>query len=145
MKMKALCGPQSNMTVVLIQKRKFRHRSLHIHRGKTLCRYREMTTVYKPRRKTSEETNPADALILDFQRTSTNGEERNLRHPQQPNMPFSEANRQEMKNIFLAATFSSVQFSSILKVMGIPDHLTCLLRNLYEGQEATIRSEHGTG
>ena len=33
----------------------------------------------------------------------------------------------------------------ILKVMGIPDHLTCLLRNLYEGQEATIRSEHGTG
>ena len=28
--------------------------------------------------------------------------------------------------------------------MGIPDHLTCLLRNLYAGQEATIRSEHGT-
>ena len=31
-----------------------------------------------------------------------------------------------------------------LKEMGIPDHLTCLLRNLYEGQEATIRTEHGT-
>ena len=28
--------------------------------------------------------------------------------------------------------------------MGIPDHLTCLLRNLYEGQEATIRTVHGT-
>ena len=28
--------------------------------------------------------------------------------------------------------------------MGIPDHLTCLLRNLYAGQEATIRTEHGT-
>ena len=28
--------------------------------------------------------------------------------------------------------------------MGIPDHLTCLLRNLYEGQEATVRTEHGT-
>ena len=28
--------------------------------------------------------------------------------------------------------------------MGIPDHLTCLLRNLYEGQEATVRSGHGT-
>ena len=28
--------------------------------------------------------------------------------------------------------------------MGIPDHLTCLLGNLYAGQEATIRSEHGT-
>ena len=32
----------------------------------------------------------------------------------------------------------------ILKVMGIPDHLTCLLRNLYAGQEATDRTEHGT-
>ena len=37
----------------------------------------------------------------------------------------------------------------ILKEMGIPDHLTCLLRNLYAGQEATVRSEqqqleHGT-
>ena len=31
-----------------------------------------------------------------------------------------------------------------LKEMGIPDHLTCLLRNLYEGQEATIRTGHGT-
>ena len=28
--------------------------------------------------------------------------------------------------------------------MGIPDHLTCLLRNLYGGQEATVRSGHGT-
>ena len=28
--------------------------------------------------------------------------------------------------------------------MGIPDHLTCLLRNLYAGQEATVRAEHGT-
>ena len=27
--------------------------------------------------------------------------------------------------------------------MGIPDHLTCLLRNLYAGQEATVRTEHG--
>ena len=32
----------------------------------------------------------------------------------------------------------------ILKEMGIPDHLTCLLRNLYTGQEATVRTEHGT-
>ena len=30
----------------------------------------------------------------------------------------------------------------ILKEMGIPDNLTCLLRNLYEGQEATVRSRH---
>ena len=32
----------------------------------------------------------------------------------------------------------------ILKDMGIPDHLTCLLRNLYAGQEATVRTRHGT-
>ena len=32
----------------------------------------------------------------------------------------------------------------ILKQMGIPDHLTCLLRNLYVGQEATVRTGHGT-
>ena len=32
----------------------------------------------------------------------------------------------------------------ILKEMGIPDHLTCLLRNLYAGQEATVRMGHGT-
>ena len=32
----------------------------------------------------------------------------------------------------------------ILKEMGIPDHLTCLLRNLYTGQEATVRSGHET-
>ena len=32
----------------------------------------------------------------------------------------------------------------VLKDMGIPDHLTCLLRNLYAGQEATVRTTHGT-
>ena len=32
----------------------------------------------------------------------------------------------------------------ILKEMGIPEHLTCLLRNLYAGQEATVRTGHGT-
>ena len=32
----------------------------------------------------------------------------------------------------------------ILKEMGIPDHLTCLLGNLYAGQEATVRTGHGT-
>ena len=32
----------------------------------------------------------------------------------------------------------------ILKEMGIPDHLNCLLRNLYAGQEATLRNGHGT-
>ena len=32
----------------------------------------------------------------------------------------------------------------IMKEMGIPDHVTCLLRNLYAGQEATVRTGHGT-
>ena len=32
----------------------------------------------------------------------------------------------------------------ILKEMGVPDHLTCLLRNLYAGQEAAVRTLHGT-
>ena len=32
----------------------------------------------------------------------------------------------------------------ILKKMAVPDHLTCLLRNLYAGQEATVRTGHGT-
>ena len=38
----------------------------------------------------------------------------------------------------------TVWISQILKEMGIPDHLTCLLRNLYAGQEATVRTGHGT-
>ena len=33
---------------------------------------------------------------------------------------------------------------NILKEMGIPDHLTCLLRNLYAGQEAKVKTRHGT-
>ena len=36
------------------------------------------------------------------------------------------------------------QLWKILKEMGIPDHLTCLLRNLYASQEATVRTRHGT-
>ena len=36
------------------------------------------------------------------------------------------------------------KLGKILKDMGIPDHLTCRLRNLYSGQEATVRSGHGT-
>ena len=36
------------------------------------------------------------------------------------------------------------KLGKILKEMGIPDHLTCLLRNLYAGQEATVRTGHET-
>ena len=47
-------------------------------------------------------------------------------------------------------TPTSVSLTKALSVwitiqeMGIPDHLTCLLRNLYAGQEATVRTGHGT-
>ena len=46
-----------------------------------------------------------------------------------------------------AKAFDSVDHKKlwkILKEMGIPDHLICLLRNLYAGQEATVRTGHGT-
>jgi len=46
-----------------------------------------------------------------------------------------------------AKAFDCVDYNKlwkILKEMGIPDHLTCLLRNLYSGQEATVRTGHGT-
>ena len=56
------------------------------------------------------------------------------------------------KNIYFcfidyAKAFDSVDHNNlwkILKEMGRPDHLTCLLRNLYAGQEATVRTGHGT-
>ena len=44
-------------------------------------------------------------------------------------------------------TFDCVDHNKLWKIlneMGIPDHLTCLLRNLYTGQEATVRTGHGT-
>ena len=46
-----------------------------------------------------------------------------------------------------AKTFDCVDHNKlwkILKEMGIPDHITCLLRNLYVGKEATVRTGHGT-
>ena len=60
--------------------------------------------------------------------------------------------REFQKNIYFcfidyAKTFDCVDQNKlwkILKVMGIPDQLTCLLRNLYAGQEATVRTGHGT-
>ena len=60
--------------------------------------------------------------------------------------------REFQKNIYFcfidyAKAFDCVDHNKMLKIlkeMGIPDHLTCLLRNLYAGQEATVRTEHGT-
>ena len=60
--------------------------------------------------------------------------------------------REFQKNIYFcfidyAKTFDCLDHNklwNILKEMGIPDHLTCLLRNLYAGQEATVRTGHET-
>ena len=60
--------------------------------------------------------------------------------------------REFQRNIFVCFTDYAKGFDyvdhdklwKILKKMGIPDHLTCLLRNLYEGQEATVQTGHGT-
>jgi len=60
--------------------------------------------------------------------------------------------REFQKNIYFcfidfAKAFNCVDHNKlwkILKEMGIPDHLTCLLRNLYAGEEATVRTGHGT-
>ena len=60
--------------------------------------------------------------------------------------------REFQKNIYFcfidyAKAFDCVDCNKlwkILKEMGIPDHLTCLLRNIYAGQESTVRTGHGT-
>ena len=60
--------------------------------------------------------------------------------------------RELRKNIYFCFTDSAKTFDCVdhkklwksLKEMGIPDYLTCLLRNLYAGQEATVRTGHGT-
>ena len=60
--------------------------------------------------------------------------------------------REFQKNIYFcfidyAKTFDCVDHNKLLKILqdiGIPNHLTCLLRNLYADQEATVRTGHGT-
>ena len=53
-----------------------------------------------------------------------------------------ESSRKTSTSAFL--TVCTTTNWKILKEMGIPDHLTCLLRDLYVGQEATVRTGHGT-
>ena len=68
-----------------------------------------------------------------------------------PTTAGSSKKREFQKNIYFcfndyAKAFDCVDHNKlweILQEMGIPDHLTCLLRNLYAGQEATVRTGHG--
>ena len=65
---------------------------------------------------------------------------------------ITEKAREFQKNIYFcfidyAKAIDCVDNNKLLKIlkeMGIPDHLTCLLRNLYAGQEATVKTGHGT-
>ena len=65
---------------------------------------------------------------------------------------ITEKAREFQKNIYFcfidyAKVFDCVDHNKLWKIlheMGISDHLTCLLRNLYTGQEATVRTKHGT-
>ena len=69
-----------------------------------------------------------------------------------PTSAFSSKNQEFQENIYIcfidyAKAFDCVEHNKlwkILKEMGIPDHVTCLLRNLYAGQEATVRTGDGT-
>ena len=60
-----------------------------------------------------------------------------------------ESSRKISTSAFLAmpkplTVWITTNFGKFLKEIGITDHLTCLLRNLYAGQEATVRTGHGT-
>ena len=67
-----------------------------------------------------------------------------------PDKKEREKSREFQKNLFCFIEFTkafdymdNIKLWKILKEMGIPDHLTCLLRNLYAGQEAPVRTRHG--
>ena len=60
-----------------------------------------------------------------------------------------ESSRKKIYFCFIdyAKAFDCVDHNKLWKILqevGKPDHLTCLLRNLYAGQEATVRTQHGT-
>ena len=69
-----------------------------------------------------------------------------------PTSPGSSKNQESSRKTSISAlltmpkplTVDHNKLWKILKEMGIPDHLTSLLRNLYAGQEATVRAGHGT-
>ena len=77
-------------------------------------------------------------------------EEPEIKLPTSAGSSKKQESSKKKKNYFCfidyAKAFDGVDHNKlwkILKEMGIPDHLTCLLRNLYAGQEATVRTGHG--
>ena len=88
--------------------------------------------------------------LPDFKLVLEKAEEPEIKLP--ASAGSSEKQESSKKNIYFcfidyAKAFDCVNHNKlwkILKEMGIPDHLTCLLSNLYTGQEATLRAGHGT-
>ena len=119
---------------------------VHVLKEKATWGCKGKTGVYKPRREAAGETKLAHC--------------QKYTEPQAGLPQASLANicwifekaREFQKNIYFcfidyAKAFDCVnhnQLWKILKEMGIPDHLTCLLRNLYASQEATVRTGHRT-
>ena len=85
-----------------------------------------------------------------FKLVSEKAEEPEIKSP--TSTGSSKKTKEFRKNIYFCFTDYAKAFDcvdhnklwKILKEMGIPDHLTCLLRNLHAGQEATVRIGHGT-
>ena len=85
---------------------------------------------------------------VNFQMDLEKAEEPEIKLPKSAG---SSKKQEFQKNIYFcfidyAKAFDCVDHNKlkILKEIGIPDHLTCRLRNLYAGQEATVRTRHGT-
>ena len=86
--------------------------------------------------------------LPDVQADFRKGEEPEIKLPTSNG---SSKKQEFQKNIYFcfidyAKAFDCVDHNKLWKILkdGIPDHLTCLLRNLYAGQEATVRTGHGT-
>ena len=85
---------------------------------------------------------------LDFKKA----EESEIKFDQMIKPKIIKKAREFQKNIYFCfidytKAFDCVDHNKLWKIlqkMGMPDHLTCLLRNLYAGQEATVRNGHGT-
>ena len=107
------------------------------HASNVMLKILQTSTVCEPR------TSRCSSWIWKRQRNQRS----NRQHPW-----ITEKAIEFQKNIYFyfidyAKAFDCVEHNKlwkILKEMGIPDHLTCLLRNLYEGPEATVRTGHGT-
>ena len=91
-------------------------------------------------------------LTMNFQMSKLDLEKAEKQDTKLPtSIGSSKKAREFQKNIYLgfidyAKAFDCVDHNKLWKILneiGIPDHLICLLRNLYAGQEATVRTGHG--